>query len=598
MTPRSPPCRRSSTESPSPGCASSTEDIVDVVAPEAGSPQGITPVVDRPGRRRTCCSHAVDAYAGEVRPLTTASGHRSGSPPTPPTCSSSSFRHTASGGPAACCSSAANAPCPSPARSGLLALATQVSLALESNTLTEELHRTASEARFRSLVQRAHDLITVLDANAIVIYQSPSIEQALGYTPEEVVGTRFDRLLVRARTRGSCACSPTAPARAIGEAEMIECTLRHANGSARQFEILHTNLIDDEAVSGIVLNGRDISERKAFEAQLEHQAFHDPGHEARQPGAVQRARPPRAGPGSARAVQLAVIFLDLDDFKTINDSLGHAAGDRVLLEVAKRLATSIRVSDTAARFGGDEFAILLEDTTGPQEAGRGRRSDSRAAADAAPPGSEGDHRPGEPRHLGRRLRRRARRRRADPQRRRGDVHRQARGQERLPAVRARDAPGRGRAPGAARGPPARARQQRVRALLPAGDAAQGRERMRRRGARPLAPSRTGAGPAHPVHPVRRGDRADRPDRAMGPARGLPAGEGAPGAGSRRSAVDDEHQHLGQPAAPQRHRRRRAGRAHRIEARSAEPHARDHRDRDDDQRRSLRGARSRSSRSSA
>ena len=57
---------------------------------------------------------------------------------------------------------------------------------------------------------------------------------------------------------------------------MIECTLRHANGSARQFEILHTNLIEDEAVSGIVLNGRDISERKAFEAQLEHQAFHDP----------------------------------------------------------------------------------------------------------------------------------------------------------------------------------------------------------------------------------------------------------------------------------------------------------------------------------
>ncbi len=254
------------------------------------------------------------------------------------------------------------------AKDALVALVTQASLALESNALTTELQRRAGEARFRSLVQHAHDLITVLDSNATVIYQSPSVERALGYTPAEIAGTRFDRLLVGGENSRLLRLLADGTTYAGGEADVIECALRHRDGSTRHFEILHTNLLEDDAVGGIVLNGRDISERKAFEEQLEHQAFHDPVtslanralFNERVRHALARARRERAG--------LGVIFLDLDDFKTINDSLGHAAGDEVLLEVAKRLATSIRVTDTAARFGGDEFAILLEDATGPDDA--------------------------------------------------------------------------------------------------------------------------------------------------------------------------------------------------------------------------------------
>ena len=254
------------------------------------------------------------------------------------------------------------------ARSALVALGTQVSLALESNALTEELHRRSSEARFRSLVQHAHDLITVLDSSSTVIYQSPSIQAALGYTPEELLGTRFDELLLPEQNSRLLRLLADGPAYSGGEAEVIECSLRHRNGTVRQFEILHTNLLEDEAVHGIVLNGRDISERKAFEEQLEHQAFHDPVTQLANRALLnERVRHALARTRRENSA-LAVIFLDLDDFKTINDSLGHAAGDKVLLEVAKRLATSIRVSDTAARFGGDEFAILLEDPTGPQEA--------------------------------------------------------------------------------------------------------------------------------------------------------------------------------------------------------------------------------------
>jgi diguanylate cyclase (GGDEF)-like protein len=117
-----------------------------------------------------------------------------------------------------------------------------------------------------------------------------------------------------------------------------------------------------------VLNSRDVSERKVFEEQLAHQAFHDGvtglANRAlfaeRVRHAIARGRRERRG--------LAVIFLDVDDFKTINDSLGHAAGDEVLIEVARRLDASIRGADTAARFGGDEFAVLLEDVQDSQEA--------------------------------------------------------------------------------------------------------------------------------------------------------------------------------------------------------------------------------------
>jgi diguanylate cyclase (GGDEF)-like protein/PAS domain S-box-containing protein len=251
-------------------------------------------------------------------------------------------------------------------QSSLTALATEVSLALESAALSEEVHRRTSEARFGSLVQHSSDLITVLDATGSVVYQSPSIERVLGYTPEEIVGTRFDRLL-QPGEEGRLLHVLADPALHSGATEVIECGLRHSDGGVRQFEVLYTDLLDDENVHGVVLNGREVSERKAFEEQLAHKAFHDPvTNLANRALFVERVR--HAVPRARReAARMAVIFMDLDDFKTINDSLGHAAGDAVLLEVAKRLAGSIRPTDTAARFGGDEFAVLLEDVGSAQE---------------------------------------------------------------------------------------------------------------------------------------------------------------------------------------------------------------------------------------
>ncbi len=227
--------------------------------------------------------------------------------------------------------------------------------------LTEDLTRRQSEARFASLVQHSSDVVTVIDADSTVRWVSPSVERVLGYEPAELDRTQLTAIVHPEDKASVLQFLVNGGVEGDTHPGLTEFRLRHREGFWVHVETLRTNLLQDPNVRGIVLNTRDVSERKAFEEQLEHQAFHDTttGLANR---ALFRDRVEHALERQIRDDRpVSILFMDLDDFKTINDSLGHAAGDRMLAEVGERLRHCLRAADTAARLGGDEFAILLED---------------------------------------------------------------------------------------------------------------------------------------------------------------------------------------------------------------------------------------------
>ena len=224
-----------------------------------------------------------------------------------------------------------------------------------------------NEERFRSLVQNASDIITILEADGTIRYESPSIERILGYRPEELVGKNaFDYVHPDdvEQTFHEFAKGLNNP----GSRPSAQFRFKHADGSWRYMEAFGNNQLANPSVQGYVVNSRDITERKAFERQLQHQALHDPlTNLANRNLFMDRLEHALAG-ATRREGDVAVLFMDLDNFKVINDSLGHEAGDQLLTEIAGRLQACLRPEDSIARLSGDEFAILLEDVRSVNEA--------------------------------------------------------------------------------------------------------------------------------------------------------------------------------------------------------------------------------------
>jgi diguanylate cyclase (GGDEF)-like protein/PAS domain S-box-containing protein len=233
-------------------------------------------------------------------------------------------------------------------------------IAAEREQAWEEVR--VSGERFQSLVQSSSDLVVVMDTAGNATYVSGASERILGLTPGQLRGADLGALMhpddiERVRQSLTEALNRPEPTQAV------EFRVRHADGDWRSLEAVGTNLKDNPAVGGVVLNVRDVTDRKRAEAELAHQAVHDA-----LTGLPNRALfLDRLAEGLSRAgtdqEQPAVLFLDVDRFKLINDTLGHDVGDQLLVEVAARLRSSLRGSDMVARFGGDEFVILCDRRT-------------------------------------------------------------------------------------------------------------------------------------------------------------------------------------------------------------------------------------------
>ena len=229
---------------------------------------------------------------------------------------------------------------------------------LESRVAARTAELYASEQRFQALVQQSSDSVTVIAADSTIRYQSESVARIFGWPAAQLLGRRLlDIAGHRAAPRIAAAIESV-----IGEPHattVVELPLRHRDGRLRQAEMTMTNLLDDPSVNGLVLNTRDTHDAKELQDQLVYEAYHD-GLTGLASRALFREKLHRALDISRRDDDVAILFLDLDGFKEVNDSLGHAAGDQLLVQVASRLRGAVRDGDTVARFGGDEFAVLVE----------------------------------------------------------------------------------------------------------------------------------------------------------------------------------------------------------------------------------------------
>ncbi|MFZ0322713.1 MAG: EAL domain-containing protein, partial [Actinomycetes bacterium] len=248
--------------------------------------------------------------------------------------------------------------------SAMVALAGAVSLANARIDLGRVLADRHNERRMRRMLQHASDVIAVLDLDLTVRYITPAAERLLGSPAAFLIGGSWLDL-VAASDRDAAQALITRSQ--VDRSTRGELRLIGADGAPRHVDMVAAQVADSEE-PGFVLTCHDVTEHRALEQQLTHQAFHDSltGLANR---ALFRDRLDHAVVRSQRADRtFAVLFIDMDDFKNVNDSLGHAAGDALLCQVTTRILDTLRNQDTAARLGGDEFAVLLEDVPDDGEA--------------------------------------------------------------------------------------------------------------------------------------------------------------------------------------------------------------------------------------
>ncbi len=244
-------------------------------------------------------------------------------------------------------------------------LTAQATLALDRIALTEEVNRRKSEEYFRTLVHNTSDVILIVDRSLTVAYASPSAATVFGDQP--VVGAHVQDLLAVADGEPGDVSGLLGLKPASGQSgeERTDLMVRRRDGATVCVETSTRDLTADPTVRGFVVTLRDVTDQRRLERDLTHHAFHD----SLTGVANRRLFQERVTTAVAGARQhggtVGVLFIDLDDFKIVNDTMGHHAGDKLLTSVVDRLSAVLPGEDSLARLGGDEFAALVERVDDP-----------------------------------------------------------------------------------------------------------------------------------------------------------------------------------------------------------------------------------------
>ena len=246
----------------------------------------------------------------------------------------------------------------------VLALTRMWRLLATNQALTER----RGQDRLAAMVEHSSDVVLLVDANGVIRYASPGLASTLGHRASDWTGRSVIDLV--ASDDRDASETELRKAVALGHGSMVkfEASLVRVDGQRRRMEATIANLLGGDAVDGIVATFRDVTEQRNLERQLSHRAFHD-----ELTGLANRALFLDRMDHALRVVRseddpVVVLFVDLDDFKSVNDALGHGVGDQMLRAIAERIRRVAGLGDTPARLGGDEFALLLEDEGGVDRA--------------------------------------------------------------------------------------------------------------------------------------------------------------------------------------------------------------------------------------
>jgi diguanylate cyclase (GGDEF)-like protein/PAS domain S-box-containing protein len=236
----------------------------------------------------------------------------------------------------------------------LEAVAHQVRSALDRIALLADLRADERERYFRSLVLTSED-VTLISRDGRVTYATPSAQDMFG---SDIVGRPFDAVVPTPARLMPSSAAATGPA--------FETAVQRPDGRDLTVRVRRRDLTHDPAVGGIVATVRDVTAERRLQRDLAYRASHDQltGLANAQTFSTELQDDETTPEQPQQSSDRAALFIDLDDFKTVNDTYGHAIGDQLLTEVAQRIRSCLRTGDLAARLGGDEFAVLLRDLTG------------------------------------------------------------------------------------------------------------------------------------------------------------------------------------------------------------------------------------------